>query len=136
MAKTKIQIADSIPDRDLRLNAKHHEQRIMFTGKIDGKEYRRSSKWWGEVKTIIERVHFDEDYYASPSLVASRSALKWTEDEATGAYVGETRKGYHRRMSGKPALGKKITKQDKVNRMFELFNSKLIFNESIVISRH
>lgn len=86
LKRRNMDTALSIPEPEsMRRYTGDRRRAAKYAGIIDGEEIVRSSKWWAEFKTLTEKQS------ASRDLVARRANNKWTDFEATTAYVGETR---------------------------------------------
>jgi hypothetical protein len=93
--KSNLQIARSIKDEDMRVDAGGLVPIKSYLGYVDGNPFRRSSRWWARYKEQAEGFNF-----ISHGLISERSARGWTDEEATGAYHNEKLRDYRKRMNG------------------------------------
>jgi len=110
--KSKLEIASQIIDIDTRHNAGGLKPLTLYTGKIEGKDFQRTSRWWVQYKSIVEGVKSSDH-----RLISARVYNGWTEEEAINARIGESRQAYKRRTNDK-----KYANAETINTHLDWFN--------------
>lgn len=91
--KSNLEIARSIKDDDMRINAGGLVAIRKYPGWVDGKHFTRSSRWWAAYKMKTEGAKFLDDDF-----ISKRIGRGWDEYWATGAHHNERLRDYKKRM--------------------------------------
>jgi len=112
----KLEIAKNILDIDHRQNAGGLKPLKLWLGYIEGIPFKRSSAWWVTFKVKTEPPTTRK---IKPSLISNRMACGsgWTQEEATGAYIGESLRQYRQRLRRNEK-----SNYERINELFDFFN--------------